>query len=58
MNSQIKEVRFDIYCEKCKDKRTKEFKDPCNQCLETAMRIGSEVPVHFKAREKKGIKKK
>ena len=48
MNNDYKEVRFNKYCEKCKHKDVKAYKEPCNECLEHGMNEGSEKPVNFK----------
>ena len=43
-----KEVRFDIYCPKCENKSKKDTDEPCNTCLETGMRFGTEKPDLYK----------
>ena len=47
MDASNKEVRFDLYCHKCKNYGTKEVEEPCNSCLEIGMRFGTEKPVEF-----------
>lgn len=42
-----KEVRFDIYCPKCKHKETNEEDDPCNGCLDECVNENSHKPVNF-----------
>ena len=42
--STIREVRFDIYCKKCKYKNVEGSKEPCNSCMEKPVRFGSEKP--------------
>ena len=44
MDSDNKEVRFDIYCQTCKHKDLNEVKDPCNDCLAVSIREGTEKP--------------
>lgn len=43
-----KEVRFDIYCEKCKFASSSPSSDPCNECLGDPCNEGSHVPRLFK----------
>lgn len=43
-NPELKEVDFAACCKTCKFKGLKETKDPCNDCLEVAMREGTSVP--------------
>ena len=50
MDQMYKEVRFDIYCEKCKHKDLKENKSPCNECLEQGMNDNSEKPVNYESK--------
>lgn len=45
---QEKEVRFDIYCKKCKYKDLKEEEDPCWDCLVETVNVDSKKPVYFK----------
>ncbi len=42
------EVRFDIWCKKCKDAKTPEEKDPCNECMDHFYNQGSTKPIYFK----------
>lgn len=51
MDSDNKEVRFDIYCQTCKHWNLNEVKDPCNECLEVAMREGTEKPDKWEKKE-------
>lgn len=54
-NSEFKEVQFDKYCELCKHYEHKfpdqnfsfEAQEPCNTCLETFMREGTEKPEYW-----------
>jgi hypothetical protein len=45
-----KEVRFDLYCEKCKHNGRKESEEPCCECLEHPLNDASQKPVKFKER--------
>ena len=47
MENQLMEVRFDLYCRKCKYKQANEYKDPCNECLESPLRANSRCPLYF-----------
>lgn len=47
------EVRFDIFCKKCKHGPLNEVKDPCNECLEYGMREGTEKPLCFEEKNRK-----
>ena len=46
-DSEVKEVNFMRYCWLCKFGPRNEKLDPCNICLEVAMREGTEVPEYF-----------
>ena len=48
-----KEVRFDIYCQKCKHFKKDEFREPCNSCMEEFFNLGTDKPVNFKEDKKK-----
>lgn len=48
-DSELKEVRFDKWCEKCKHHKV-ELGEPCETCLETGMREGTEKPEMWEAR--------
>lgn len=41
------EVRFDIYCEKCKYAKESEEFDPCDSCLAQPWNYNSEKPVNY-----------
>ena len=47
MQENKKEVRFDIYCKKCKFANTSASNNPCNECLGHPSNEGSHVPVNF-----------
>ena len=51
MDSNLKEVDFNKYCETCKNKDLKEHFDPCNDCLEVGAREGTEKPECWKEKE-------
>ena len=48
MSENLKEVRFDIYCKKCKYKDKPENEDPCWDCLVETVNQNSHKPVYFK----------
>lgn len=48
MDEQEKEVRFDIWCDKCVHKDLEETKDPCNECLDYPSNTNSTKPRFFK----------
>lgn len=48
-----KEVRFDLYCEKCKHWSTDEKNEPCSECLDQAFNDASEKPINFEERGNK-----
>lgn len=43
-----KEVKFDVFCNKCIHKDTKETDMPCDECLEYGYNEDSTKPIHFK----------
>lgn len=47
MENNLKEVRFDIYCKKCKHQKLNESKDPCNECLDHGWNDETEKPVNY-----------
>lgn len=47
-----KEVYFDKYCNTCKNKNVKEFKDPCNECLSNPINLYSHKPINYKEETK------
>ena len=51
--NEFKEVRFDIYCAKCKHAGTLECQDPCNDCLDWPAREQTEKPLFFEEKESK-----
>lgn len=42
-----KEVRFDLWCPKCKYSGNKETEDPCCDCLDEPMNENSHKPFYF-----------
>lgn len=48
-----KEVYFDKYCQSCKHNNTKEYKDPCNDCLAEPNNINSHRPIRYENKNKK-----
>ena len=56
-DSELKEVRFDKWCEKCKHQKLdvdhvdiSKTTEPCNSCLEIGMREGTEKPEYWEAK--------
>ena len=58
MDANYKEVRFDKWCPLCKHYERKfpdsdisfEAQEPCNTCLESGMRKGTEKPESWEAK--------
>lgn len=48
-----KEVRFDIYCEKCVNCEKSEAEDPCWDCLNQGWNEDTHRPIHFDEKETK-----
>ena len=46
-------VDFATYCPKCKNWKTEENEEPCNECLEHPMNLYTDRPVKFEEKEKK-----
>lgn len=46
-----KEVRFDIYCPRCKHRDVPDWEDPCDECLEYPSNEHSRKPVFFEERD-------
>lgn len=44
-----KEVRYDLYCDKCVHTSKGEEEDPCHDCLNQPSNEYSHKPVYFKA---------
>lgn len=42
-----KEVRFDIFCKRCKHQYEAEGDDPCNDCLSRPYRLGTKKPIRY-----------
>lgn len=51
----FKEVRFDLYCSQCKEEKTKETDDPCNECLAEPINQHSNKPIHFKKKKENNL---
>lgn len=47
-----KEVRYDLYCSRCKHERLDDFEEPCNTCLETFFNSGTDKPVNYEEKQK------
>lgn len=47
-----KEVRFDLYCKKCKYAKIDDTEEPCNTCLEEFTNEGTDRPTQYKEETK------
>ena len=47
METREKEVRFDLYCSKCKHWKKSEWEDPCDECLHEPSQVDSHRPINF-----------
>ena len=50
-DSEYREVDFAIYCPKCKDWKTEENEEPCNECLEHPTNLYTDKPTAFEAKK-------
>lgn len=48
----MKEVKFDVFCPKCRHEEKLDIDDPCYDCLDIQAREDSCWPVHFEEKEK------
>ena len=46
-----REVRFDIWCQRCKHYQTPEEKEPCDECLEYPYNTQSSKPVKWEDKD-------
>lgn len=46
-----KEVRFDLYCPRCKHYEKSESEDPCWDCLEQGWNENSHKPINWEEKE-------
>ena len=51
VDDEYKEVRFDIYCEKCKHGSKPEHFDPCNECLGYPCNENSSKPIKWEEKK-------
>ena len=56
--ADTKFVKFHRYCRTCKNYKTEEYKEPCNECLEVPARLGTEVPLNYERRLTNGSGKR
>lgn len=47
MDDTYKEVYFDQYCKTCKYYKKEEYRDPCNECLDTPVNLCSHKPINW-----------
>lgn len=50
MEYKSKEVRYDLYCPKCKYKNVAENQEPCWECLTEFVNENSQKPLMFEER--------
>lgn len=48
MEEHVKEVRYDLYCKKCKHYELPQDKEPCHDCLNQPWNVDSKKPIYFK----------
>lgn len=53
MDTDMKEVRYDLYCNRCQYETYKEGEDPCDECLSTPCRQDSHRPINWKECKRK-----
>lgn len=53
VDSDLREVNFEKYCETCKHVDCPEHKDPCFECLDNPLNYCAERPVNYEERSKK-----
>jgi len=46
-------VEFDKYCKTCEFRDTKEYLNPCHDCLNNPTNVNSRKPINYKEDEKK-----
>lgn len=46
-DNNMKEVKFVLYCGKCKHAKLKESEEPCNECLGVTARQYTRKPLRF-----------
>lgn len=51
MEEIYREVRFDLYCKKCKYEQCNNYESPCEECLDTPKNLYSEKPINFEEQE-------
>ena len=45
--NETKEVRYDLWCSRCKNSELDESKDPCWYCLDEPVNVDSHKPLYF-----------
>lgn len=51
-NPKPKEVRYDLYCERCVHKDLDDFEEPCNECMEQFTNEGTDKPTKYEEKSK------
>ena len=46
-----REVRFDLYCDKCVHKLKPGTEEPCDSCLEQFYNVDTDKPIKYEERE-------
>lgn len=52
MVGNAKFVDFEKYCKTCKYEKKKDTDNPCNECLDTCAREGTDKPERWREKEK------
>lgn len=50
-------VQYEVYCNRCVNKNTPEWEDPCDDCLSCPVNEGSVKPINYKEDPKWGTLK-
>lgn len=51
-----REVRFDIFCKHCKNKKLKDTDEPCDECLSCPTVSNSRKPLYFNGNKKAAMR--
>lgn len=53
LDSEYREVRYDIYCEQCKYKEEIDYESVCEECLDNPTNLYTDKPVKFEEASRK-----
>ena len=53
LDSEYREVRYDIYCEQCKHKEETGYESVCEECLDNPTNLYTDKPVKFEEESRK-----